>query len=40
MVDNADVQRHRQGWEGFAKFTFRATAGIVVLLILMALFLV
>ncbi len=32
-----EIVRHRQGWEGFAKLLFVTTAGIVVVLGLLAL---
>ena len=32
-----EIARHRQGWEGFAKLLFVTTAGIIVILGLLAL---
>lgn len=32
-----EIVRHQQGWAGFAKLLFFATAGIIVILGLMAL---
>lgn len=34
------VHRHRSSWEGFAKLMLYSTIGVVVVLILMAIFLV
>jgi hypothetical protein len=40
MSVDTELQRHRQDWESFLRFTFIGAAGIAVLLILMALALV
>ena len=37
-VDN-ELQRHQQDWNEFVRFTTYASAGIILLLILMAYFL-
>ncbi|MFZ0694397.1 MAG: aa3-type cytochrome c oxidase subunit IV [Alphaproteobacteria bacterium] len=39
MSVNNELQRHQQDWNEFVRFTTYAGAGIIVLLILMAVFL-
>lgn len=40
MSVDTELQRHRQDWEGFVRLTIFVAAGVAVLLILMAAFLV
>ena len=40
MTDDAEVHRHRKGWDGFLKLMTWTTTLVVVTLVLMALFLV
>ncbi len=40
MTDEAEVQRHQEGWDGFVKLLIRSTALVIVVLVLMAVFLV
>ncbi|HLF58631.1 MAG TPA: aa3-type cytochrome c oxidase subunit IV [Alphaproteobacteria bacterium] len=40
MSVDSELQRHRQDWEGFVRLTMIASAGVIVLLALMAAFLV
>ena len=35
-----EIARHQKGWEDFAKLTFISAAGIILLLVVMALTLV
>ena len=39
MTIDAELQRHRQTWIGFTKFAKYGSAGVVILLALLALFL-
>lgn len=39
-IGHMDITAHRQMWKSFTRLVFGVTAGLVVLLILMAIFLV
>jgi hypothetical protein len=38
MTMDAEVERHRRGWLGFARFLRWATGAVVLILILLAIF--
>ena len=40
MSVDSELQRHRQDWEDFVRRTTYVASGVIVLLILMAIFLV
>lgn len=40
MANNHDVKPHAETWHGFVSITFKAAVGVIVLLVLMALFLI
>lgn len=39
MTIDAELQRHRQDWDGFTKFVKYGTSAVILVLVLMAVFL-
>ena len=39
MAMDAEFERHRRGWIGFTRFLKYATASVIIILILLAIFL-